>query len=144
MEKYLPEIYDLFGYPVSDRSTATEQSRKARRCPFMEAVCDGGGNRHQTTIPLRDGEPLKEYFDIAFESVIPGICSITTGSDTWVVCPRRLMAFKNDEAANQLPTVNKMLQSYERELLVNAGFPTGVNIGIWAEVSLKLREEGVI
>lgn len=139
----MPEIYDLFGHPVSDRSAATEQSRKARRCPFMEAVCDGGGNRHQTTIPLRDGEPLRDYFDIEFSSVIPGICSITAGSDTWVVCPRRLLAFKNDETAHQPPTVNKALQSYERDLLVNAGFPSGVEIGVWAEVSLKLKEEGV-
>ena len=28
-------------------------------------------------------------------------------------------------------------------MLVNAGFPTGVDIGVWAEVSLKLKEEGI-
>lgn len=40
----MPTIYDLFGYPMDDQSETAENTRKARQCPFMGAVCDGGGN----------------------------------------------------------------------------------------------------
>ncbi len=96
----------------------------------MDVVCDGGENRHQTTIPLCVGEPLKDWFNPEFDSVIPGICAITAGGDTWVVCPRRLLAFKNDAEANVPSAVNRALQPHERELLTSAGLPVDVDIGI--------------
>lgn len=61
----MPTIYDLFGYPVDDRSEVAENTRKARQCPFMNAVCDGGGNRYQTKIKLTPKEPLTQYFNPA-------------------------------------------------------------------------------
>lgn len=57
------------------------------------------------------------------------------GDDIWVVCPRRLLAARYSDEG--LPPVNYGLQEYERNLLVSAGLPHGMDIGIWSEVNLK-------
>ena len=131
----MPTIYDLFGYPMDDRSETAENTRKARQCPFMGSVCDGGGNRYQTKIRLTPQEPLTQYFNHNITEVVPGVCSIMAGNDIWVVCPRRLLAARYSDEG--LPPVNYGLQEYERNLLVSAGLPRGMDIGIWSEVNLK-------
>lgn len=135
----MSQIYDLFGYPADVKTQAVEASRKARRCPFTDSVCDGGGNRSQTKITLKDGEPLRAYFDPAISEVIPGICSVTATGATWVVCPRRLLAFRHDDI--NLPVVNESLQNYERDLLIGIGLPSGIEHGVWSEVYLKLKDD---
>lgn len=135
----MPQIFDLFGFPVADRSDRAELSRKLKLCPFMDAVCDGGGNRNQTKIKLSGDSELRDYFDPSVHDVIPGICSILAAGDAWVVCPRRLLAFKNDLSSP--PKLNSNLQPYERDLLIAAGTPKGVPIGVWSEVYLKLSDD---
>jgi len=103
----------------------------------MKVVCDGGGNRYQTEIKLTDSEPLRKFFNADVNEVVPGICSITAGDDKWVVCPRRLFAARSD--VEGAPTSNYALREYEKEVLLNAGVPKGVRIGIWSEVTLKHR-----
>ena len=103
----------------------------------MSAACDGGGNRYQTKIKLTPAEPLTRYFDAGIKEVVPGVCSIQAGGDLWVVCPRRLLAARSDGAGT--PPVNQALQGYERDLLLSAGLPQGVDLGIWAEVSLRQK-----
>lgn len=131
----MPRIFELFGFPIEDKSNATEQSRKSALCPFMEAKCDGGGNRNQTRISLSSTEPLSQYFSDDINNVIPGICSIVAGADTWVVCPRRLFASRN--TGTGVPITNYALQQHEREILQAAGIPSGQDIGIWSEVYIK-------
>jgi hypothetical protein len=133
----MPKIFELFGFPVHDRSVVAEQFRKAALCPFMQATCDGGGNRHQTRIRLNAEEPLRQYFDQTVHNVIPGICSITAGKDVWVVCPRRLFAAKNAQTVPPIP--NFALQPHERSILLAAGLPEGQEIGVWSEVFLKQK-----
>lgn len=133
----MPTIFDLFGFPLDDRSEKTEAIRKARQCPFMDDICDGGGNRYQTEIKLDPSEPLIQYFNAGIQRVVPGVCSILAGKDVWVVCPRRLLAVRH--TGDGLPKVNHALQKYERDLLVGAGLPQGVKIGLWSEVALKQR-----
>ena len=135
----MSQIYDLFGYPANVKTQTVEASRKMRRCPFADSVCDGGGNRSQTKITLKDGEPLRAYFDASINEVIPGICSVTATGATWVVCPRRLLAFRYD--GNSLPIVNQSLQDYERDLLTGIGLPQGIELGVWSEVYLKLKDD---
>ena len=132
----MPNIYELFGYPISERSPDVERVRKQALCPFMGAICDGGGNRHQTKILLqRPGEPLATYFDPRLQTVIPGVCSISAGSDTWVVCPRRLFAARN--MTNAAPLLNYAFQDHERAILLQTDLPRNTDIGIWAEVYIK-------
>jgi len=133
----MPTIFELFGFLVDDRSPEVEAIRKARQCPFMGATCDGGGNRYQTKIKLTLQEPLTHYFNSDFTEVIPGVCSIKAGEDIWVVCPRRLFAAKFD--GQGVPSINRAVQQYERDLLIHAGLPSETEIGTWAEVSLKHR-----
>ncbi|QYX32181.1 NotI family restriction endonuclease [Sphaerospermopsis torques-reginae] len=135
----MPTIFELFGLPINDRSEEAEIIRKYRQCPFMGTDCDGGGNRYQTKIKLTEKEPLSNYFNSDVKEVIPGVCSIQSGNDIWVVCPRRLFAAKFD--GDGLPIINHALQKYERDLLISAGLPTKTNIGVWSEVSLKHRVE---
>lgn len=131
----MPTIFDLFGFPIDDRSKQAETTRKSRQCPFMKDICDGGGNRFQTEIILTPAEPLTEYFNSDIDRVVPGVCSILAGKDIWVVCPRRLLAARH--TGQGLPSINQALQLYERDLLVSAGLPKGIRIGLWSEVALK-------
>jgi len=135
----MPKIYELFGFPIDDRTQEVEAIRRSRQCPFMGAICDGGGNRYQTKIKLTQQEPLAHYFNSDITEVIPGVCSIQAGEDIWVVCPRRLFAAKFD--GQDLPPTNRALQQYERALLIQAGLPHETDIGAWAEVSLNHRVE---
>ena len=128
-------IYDLFGIPLEDRTPSAEATRKARQCPFMGDDCDGGGNRYQTKIKLTLAEPVTAYFNPHIPDVIPGICSLKSGQDLWVICPRRLLGARH--VGNGFPRTNHSLQPYERHLLTEAGLPLGVDVGIWSEVRLK-------
>lgn len=133
----MPTIFELFGFPVNDRSQDVEMIRKSRQCPFMGATCDGGGNRYQTKIKLTSQEPLTQYFNRDVTEVIPGVCSIQAGEDIWVVCPRRLFAAKFD--GQGIPPANHSIHPHELNLLIQSGLPTDINIGTWAEVSFKHR-----
>jgi hypothetical protein len=131
----MPQIFELFGSPPSDRSNSTENRRKRALCPFTDAPCDGGGNRYQTSISLEKSPELRNYFDSSLDKVIPGVCSIEYGGEQWVVCPRRLMGFKSDTSG--IPPVNDGIKPHEREALVEGGLPTGKQLGVWPEVNLR-------
>ncbi len=131
----MPVIHELFGKPVVISSEEDIQDRKAALCPFTRRRCDGGGNRNQTKINLTANHRLRNFFVEDLSSVIPGICSIDYGTEIWIVCPRRLFGFKNDEPA--LPTVNLSLQEYEKEILIAANLPKNTDIGIWSELYLQ-------
>jgi hypothetical protein len=134
----MPTIYELFGFSVQDRSELAERTRRSASCPFMEARCDGGGNRNQTKIHLSDKEPeLSQFFDKEINAVIPGICSIIAGEDTWVVCPRRLFAARNTD--NVVPVVNRGFQTHERDILLQTELPRDMDIGVWSEVYVKQK-----
>ncbi len=131
----MPVIHELFGKPVVISSEEDIQDRKAALCPFTRRRCDGGGNRNQTKINLTANHRLRNFFVEDLSSVIPGICSIDYGTEIWIVCPRRLFGFKNDEPG--LPSVNLSLQEYEKEILIVANLPKNTDIGIWSEVYLQ-------
>jgi len=134
----MPKFYEVYGHDVYDQSADAVADRKAAYCPFTENTCDGGGNRHQTKIKLENSK-LASYFNPDLKSVIPGICSIQYGNETWVVCPRRLLGFysKND----RIPTINETLHDHEREALIQAGLPRGVELGVWPEVYLQYGDD---
>jgi len=50
----MPTIFELFGFPLHDRSEIADKTRRSAFCPFMEDRCDGGGNRNQTKIYIND------------------------------------------------------------------------------------------
>ena len=126
------KIFELFGKPLSDQTLEATRLRQQAQCPFTSSDCDGGGNRHQTTISLAgESAELRDYFS-GLDLVIPGVCSIQSDNETWLVCPRRLFGVK-DAKASLLP--------HELLMLQNMDFPRGVPLSIWAEVNLSLRDE---
>lgn len=136
----MPQFYEIYGTSLSDQSEQAESQRRSAHCPFTNAPCDGGGNRHQTGITL-SSSPLGEFFREDLKRVVPGVCSIEYGSDAWVVCPRRLLGFNNVEDV-PVPVTNHSLQEHERKALLSAGIPKGVRLGVWSEVYLQFKEDG--
>ena len=88
----MSRIYELLGYPVSDNSEKAILSRKRAFCPFMNARCDGGGNRFMSELLLKEHPELQQFFT-SMERVPSGICSIqlTENTSPWIICPRRLL-----------------------------------------------------
>lgn len=128
----MPKIYELFGYPINDRSSKVTESRKKAFCPFISDRCDGGGNRFMSEIDLRNHIELKQLFP-NMDSVPSGVCSIQVSNDTspWIICPRRLLYM--GRKAN-----NTILKGETQNLLLEkCGFPKGTEIGIWAETKVK-------
>ena len=69
----MPQIFELLGYPASDNSEKVVQSRKKAFCPFMNATCDGGGNRFMSELLLKEHPELQMFFN-SMETVPSGIC----------------------------------------------------------------------
>jgi hypothetical protein len=133
----VPSIHEVYGFGPEENTTEALQSRFNATCPFIGGRCDGGGNRHQTKIKLGTS-PLRDSFEQSLDSVVPGICSIQHGDTVWVVCPRRLLGFGG---SYELGQVNYALQEHERETLLAAGLPAGIELGIWAEVYLNYGDD---
>lgn len=134
----MSKIYELLGYPISDHSPATEESRKKAYCPFLGTVCDGGGNRYMSGLQLGDHLELREYFDaLDANQVQSGICSIqlTEGASPWIICPRRMLYMGHH--ANE-----EIFEGYTQQtLLKKCGFNHGDRIGVWAEAKVKYQDE---
>ena len=128
----MPQVYELLGYPLSDKSESVEKSRKKAFCPFMNAKCDGGGNRFMSEINLNDHPELSHYF-IGMETVPSGICSIQLAPNTspWIICPRRLLYMGNKASKKTL------LGTTQKSLLSKCNFRKDSRIGIWAETKVK-------
>lgn len=133
----MPAIYELIGFPTSDRSPIAEASRKAYSCPFMHRRCDGGGNRFQSGIDLSrpEHESLSLYFD-STDVVQPGVCSIQVkdGENPWIVCPHRLFYLGDGMVQTDV------VCGIQAKLVEICGFAPGTVLGIWREVRLKYRE----
>src|SRR6266849_5089797 len=134
----MSQIFELFGYPINDRSTEAQANRRRARCPFMERDCDGGGNRPQSAVDVSKNETLKGVFGDR-SLVHAGICSLqlTPDSRPWIVCPRRLLSLNRK---------NKDQNLYQRELdtalLKVLDYQPGTRLGVWSEVGLKYTETG--
>ena len=106
----MSKIYELYGYRLQNWSDEADNNMRRAWCPFMNAECDGGGNRYQSAIDLRNKPALQSR--IPNKDIIQcGVCSLQThmNGQPWIVCPRRLLSLKH---GNQTA-----LQAYVREQL---------------------------
>ena len=131
----MPKFFEVFGIKASALQEVGLLELKTAICPFIDARCDGGGNRHQTKITMQPEHELRSLFNNSIEAIIPAVCSIDYGKDKWVVCPRRLMGFRNDHPA--IPPENLSLQPHERQVFLQAGLLPNVEYGVWSEVYLQ-------
>jgi hypothetical protein len=131
--RQMPTIYEVFGFSPDDKTDLATETRYNALCPFTKSRCDGGGNRHQTKIKLK-GSDLSDSFNPSLDSILPGVCSIMHSDSAWIVCPRRLLGFGSTKDTG---IIRKELQEHERQALLVAGLPAGVELGVWAEVYLS-------
>lgn len=125
----MPQIYELFGYRVGDKSQEAESHKKRAWCPFMDTDCDGGGNRYLSHVHLGNKPRLKAYFGDK-DKVPSGVCSLQPhpGDRPWIVCPRRLMVLRG--AQKHQDATWHLLFKY-------SGYPSKTRVGIWPEVKIK-------
>ncbi len=130
----MPKIFELFGYPLSVYNSDAQRCRQQACCPFTGQECDGGGNRYASYIDISSDSPLRKYFGNR-DRVAAGVCSIRISETEapWIVCPRRLFAFKHD-------SINFGKQSIEDRVLKLLGYSPGTKLGVWSELRLKFVE----
>jgi hypothetical protein len=138
----MPKFFEIYGdRPYSDSEDFVSRRVQAH-CPFTDALCDGGGNRHQTRIRLNDDHQLRQYFQPGIETVVPAVCAIGPSADqSWIVCPRRIFGFSLP--INEELVVNDGLCEHEKKMLLASGAPVGVELGVWPEVYLEFQGDGV-
>lgn len=131
----MPKLFEVFGHHVGDNSEEAELCRRECRCPFMNADCDGGGNRYASDIQLSKNAALAEYF--VGRNVVPsGVCSIQTRNDEppWIVCPRRLLVLKESPDG-------RAHQSFAESLILkHSGSLPGTKLGVWPELKIKYTD----
>ena len=98
----MSKIFELYGYRLDCWNAAAEQNLSRVWCPFMNAECDGGGNRFQSTIDLRSNPELRAKIP-GKETIQVGICSLLTnvGEQPWIICPRRLLSLKGGSLSDK-------------------------------------------
>jgi len=130
-------IFELFGYPILDKSPEAEQNRAEARCPFMDSPCDGGGNRYMSHVDLGKKAEMKAFFR-GVERVPSGICSIqlTNNEPPWIVCPRRVFVLgrKSGWGLSQ--------RDVQSRIIKYSGFEPGSMIGVWSEVKVSYKTTG--
>lgn len=130
----MSKVHDLFGYQLEDRGEDAESCRKRTWCRFRNDLCDGGGNRYLSQAELNavTDVDLIRYFNGKIK-VQAGVCSLDAGKQgKWIVCPRRLFAFKKSEA----PLTLTDLRGHEKKILDLAKLEPG-KYGVWKEVKIK-------
>ncbi len=125
------QIFELYGYPVDSWSAEAQDNLSRCKCPFMNAECDGGGNRFSSGISLSADSRLRPFFP-GKRLIQSGVCSLQLhkGAQPWIVCPRRLLNYRSDVAANH--------QDEIKDTLCNkSGLVKGMRYSVWSEVKVK-------
>lgn len=132
----MSKIFELFGYPVDSWNEKAWDNLKKHNCPFMNAECDGGGNRFASGISLSKNASLRPFFDQT-ERIQAGVCSLQLheGEQPWIVCPRRLLNFRGEKIHYQNNMINKLFRY--------ANLEKGKHYKAWSEIKMKcVVEEG--
>jgi len=129
----MSKIYELFGYRLDAWGAEARANCKKAWCPFMDAECDGGGNRYLSAIDLKTHPKLAKKFP-GKRLVQSGVCSLRVrdGEQPWIVCPRRLLSLR--ENSSRLNYQNHVKQQLSKHM----DLPQGNNYRAWAEVKMKV------
>ena len=129
----MSRIYELFGYRLQSWNDEAESNLRRAWCPFMDAECDGGGNRYQSAISLQNSPALQKRIP-GKDTIQCGVCSIQirAGEQPWVICPRRLLSLKNGNQSTHQAYVRGQLSKY-------ANLSKNRPYSIWPEVKIKVK-----
>lgn len=125
------QIFELYGYPVDSWNSNSAANLSECKCPFMNAECDGGGNRFSSGIILTQHHPLSKYFRDK-KQIQAGVCSLQLheGEQPWIVCPRRLLNYRH--------CGNEQLQRKIKKVLCEKSeLNKGIRYNVWSEVKMK-------
>lgn len=126
-------IAELYGHPLGSPESLGNLPSAA--CPFMQAVCNGGGNRDMADLSLIQDPGLRARFDrpiIALGKASCAICSVQSGPDGHIICPNRLFYLGSNGTAKHQQTLRLVCEK--------AGFRPGDQIGYWREVTVSKRD----
>lgn len=129
----MSKIFELFGYRLDCWNDEAATNRERAWCPFMDAECDGGGNRYLSAIDLKRNSKLRQFFP-GKDIVQSGVCSLRLreGEHPWIVCPRRLLSLKARALTGY--------QSHVRaELAKRSELEPGKAYRAWSEVKMKIE-----
>lgn len=126
----MSKIYEIFGHRLGSNHPSAIQHIEKAQCPFMEARCDGGGNRYLSALKLANHKDLSKFFP-GLDTVQAGVCSLQVQNDPWIVCPRRLLALNS-------PNANNLQKSIRQNLASHGGIESGVTYPVWSEVKIKV------
>ena len=127
----MSKIFELYGYRLDRWNDEAARNSKRAHCPFMDAECDGGGNRYSSALNAKSSPRLANYF--TGKSVAQaGICSIRLNEhdQPWVVCPRRLLSLRGEKSARQTLA--------RRQLIDCSRLVRGKRYRAWSEVRMKI------
>lgn len=129
----MSKIFELYGYRLDSWNQRAADNRAKAWCPFMDAECDGGGNRYLSALDLRKNSNLKKYFP-GKDIVQSGVCSLRlrAGEQPWIVCPRRLLSLKAQTKSEHQEHVRSQLAKY-------AELESGKAYRAWSEVKMKIE-----
>jgi hypothetical protein len=129
----MSKIYELFGYRLQMWNAEAEENLSRAWCPFMDAECDGGGNRYQSAIDLRKNPALKKRIPEK-DTIQCGVCSLQphAGEQPWIVCPRRLLSLKRGNLSGHQAHVRGQLSAY-------AGLNKNKSYSAWSEIKIKIE-----
>lgn len=129
----MPVVNELYGQRLDGPEMDMDVCRNAR-CQFMDALCDGGGNRDMARVEAHDSS-LGHLFAPAVgretDGWLPcGLCSVRSAKGAvWAICPHRLFAFGPDGVADK----HRDLAARVFKL---AGFESGEHVSVWSEITL--------
>ena len=127
----LSKIFELFGYRLDVWGAEAEANLRRAWCPFMDAECDGEGNRHQSAIDFAGNIALSRK--IPGKSKIQcGVCSLQMqeNEQPWIVCSRRLFSLKHGKM-----TIHQV--GIRKKLATILAFPASSAYSVWPEVKMK-------
>jgi hypothetical protein len=126
------KIFELYGYRLDCWNDEAARNREKAWCPFMDAECDGGGNRYLSALDLRKNTHLKKYFP-GKDIVQSGVCSLRLrdGEQPWIVCPRRLLSLRAQIKSGYQAQVRAELAKY-------AQLDSSRSYRAWSEVKMKI------
>jgi len=129
----MSKIFELYGYRLDSWNKEAADNRANAWCSFMDAECDGGGNRYLSALDLRRNSKLRSYFP-GKDTVQSGVCSlrIRDGEQPWIVCPRRLFSLRSQTQSKYQKHVRSQIAKY-------AELKPGSSYGAWSEVKMKVE-----
>ena len=129
----MAHVAELYGHPQG--SINSRRNLESAMCPFMQQVCNGGGNRDMAEVPFASDPGLRARFNrtvLSRGKASCAICSVQSGQEVHIICPHRLF-YVNGKGTEQHQPILKLICD-------KAGYHIGDRIAYWTEVTVSKRD----